>query len=62
MMAGGRDKSSVAAQHLAASIGRHMLMSKIGMAMANVLATERLLLRLLAAMDEIAIFTAPDAC
>ncbi len=45
MMAGGRDKSSVAAQHLAASIGRPILMSKIGMAMPNVLATERLLLR-----------------
>ena len=62
MMAGERDKSSVAAQHLAASIGRPILMSKIGMAMANVLATERLLLRPFVAMDEIAIFTTPDAC
>lgn len=51
MMAGEGDKSSVAAQHLAASIGHPILMSKIGMAMANVLQTERLLLRPFAAGD-----------
>lgn len=62
MMAGEGDKSSVAAQHLAASIGHPILMSKIGMAMADVLQTQRLLLRPLAAMGQIAVFTAPEAC
>ncbi len=51
MMAGGRDKSSVAAQHLAASMGRPILLSKIGIAMTNVLETERLLLRPFAPQD-----------
>lgn len=51
MMAGGRDKSSVAAQHLDPSIGRPILMSKIGMAMADFLETDRLLLRPFVAED-----------